>query len=346
MTRRSGSGGRGPLTRRLHGQGARGAGTTSTRSSAAAQGNEPDLLHDIRTALRSSHPLGLLALASTLLTVVDPRQVDNEPDTTFTELDLADARARVTEAIERAAITYPPLVTETWPACRPLVEWVVRHLPPGGTGSLRPDWPEEARDELVEDFLTSPHAPDVAVEDARDLAHVMVWFACDYGPGDPLRWSTVSVEIFLTDFLARKALFAQKTLRRAPKVLAAFVRFAHDQRGIRREVTEDTLASIEHHAPEFRRQLEGEPQGFSPMLADSSPTSHRARRSSRRVAGSPSMPRVGRCRSPNGCANCCSRRSVTRTRWPRSTSSRCPTTRSTSLPSQPTSATGWHVSPR
>ena len=192
----------------------------------------------------------------------------DEPDTTFTELDLADARARISEAIELSSITYPPLESETWPACRPLVEWVLRHLPDGGTGYVRPDWPEVEREKVVEQFLASPHAPDVPVEDARDLTHVMVWFACDYGPGDPLRWSTVSVEIFLTDFLARKALFGQKTLRRAPKVLEAFVRFAHDQHGIRPELTRETLESVEHHAPEFRRQLSGEQEEFGQMLAE------------------------------------------------------------------------------
>ena len=186
----------------------------------------------------------------------------DEPDTTFIELDLADARARITEAIELAAISYPPLETETWPACRPLVEWVLRHLPEGGTGYVRPDWTEEAREQLIERFLASPHAPDVPTEDADDLAHVLVWFACDYGPGDPLRWSTVSVEILLTDFLVRKALFSQKTLRRAPTVLEAFVRFAHQERGIRAELTTQTLDSIEQHAPEFRRQLSGEQEGF------------------------------------------------------------------------------------
>jgi hypothetical protein len=191
-----------------------------------------------------------------------------EPDTTFAGVDLADARARITQAIELAAITFPPLESDTWPACRPLVEWVVRQLPPGGTGYERPDWSEDARDELVEDFLASPFAAGLPEEDARDLTHVMVWFACDYGPGDPLRWSTVSVEIYLTDFLARKALFAHETLRRGPKVLAAFVRFAHAERGIRRSLTEDTLDSIERHAPEFRRQLSGEQQGFDPTLAE------------------------------------------------------------------------------
>lgn len=248
-------------------------------------GDGANVLLDVRTG--SDHPMTvLLYIDHNLGTLVkDGFVVDeplasmegrfrelatNEPDTTFVDLDLADARARITDAIELAAITYPPLETETWPACRPLVEWVVRHLPEGGTGYVRPDWSEEAREELVEDFLASRFAAGLANDDARDLAHVMVWFACDYGPGDPLRWSPVAVELFLTDFLARKALFAQATLQRGPTVLAAFVRYAHDQRGIRSELTADTLDSIERHGPTFRRQLKGEraPEGFGQALAD------------------------------------------------------------------------------
>lgn len=193
----------------------------------------------------------------------------DEPDTTFRTLDLADARARIEDAIELSAITYPPLETDTWPACRPFVRWVLRHLPDGGEAYAHPDWPEEDRDRLVDRFLASPHAADVPDDDARDLAHVLVWFACDYGPGDPLRWSPVSVEIVLTDFLARKAVFPEATLRRGPAVLDAFVRFAHAERGIRPELTAQTLDSIERHTPEFLRQLEGGQQaGIGGLLRE------------------------------------------------------------------------------
>jgi hypothetical protein len=193
----------------------------------------------------------------------------DEPDTTFRPLDLADARARVDDAIELAASTYPPLETDTWPACRPLVRWVLRHLPDGGTGYERPNWPEDDRDRLVDRFLASPHAPAPPHDDAGDLAHVMVWFACDYGPGDPLRWSPVSAEILLTDFLARKAVFPDATLRRGPAVLEAFVRFAHADRGIRPELTAQTLDSIERHTPEFLRQIGGGGQtGLGALLRD------------------------------------------------------------------------------
>lgn len=45
--------------------------------------------------------------------------------------DLAETRARVTQAVDDGLHTYPPLETDTWPACRPLVEWMLRLLPEG-----------------------------------------------------------------------------------------------------------------------------------------------------------------------------------------------------------------------
>ncbi|MEX2548819.1 MAG: DUF6398 domain-containing protein [Nitriliruptoraceae bacterium] len=183
----------------------------------------------------------------------------DEPDTTFTELDPAEARTRITQAIELGAITYPPFETDTWPACRPLVEWVVRHLPEGGTGYVRPDWSEEDRAALVDRFLDSGYLEVDDIEAAEDLAHVFVWFACDYGPGDPLRWSQVSVEILLTDFLHRKAILPDETMRLAPDVLRGFVRFAHAERGIRSQLTDDTLASIDRDAETYLQLIDADP---------------------------------------------------------------------------------------
>jgi hypothetical protein len=45
------------------------------------------------------------------------------------EIPAADARARITAAIAATDALAPRLETETWPDCRPLVEWVTRILP-------------------------------------------------------------------------------------------------------------------------------------------------------------------------------------------------------------------------
>lgn len=193
--------------------------------------------------------------------------VDDDPDTTFAELDLADARARIGEAIEAAAITYPPIETETWPGCRPLVEWLLRAMPAGGTGHVRPEWDEDARAELTERFFASPVAAGHDAED-RQLFESLLWFACDYGPGDPLRWSSTAVEILLADWLPRKVIADADFLARAPDLLRSFVRFAHAEAGIRRELTDEALAAVDAHEPAYLETIrQPRPQGPEALLA-------------------------------------------------------------------------------
>lgn len=50
----------------------------------------------------------------------------DDPDTRWEDISLADARSWVGAAIQRGAITIPPSESDTWPACRALVEWVIR----------------------------------------------------------------------------------------------------------------------------------------------------------------------------------------------------------------------------
>jgi hypothetical protein len=127
-----------------------------------------------------------------------------DPDTTWNDLEPADARARITEAIDTGAITFPPFETDTWPACRPLVEWITRLLPPGGHDYQRPEWSDDQRRQLTERFFASPFACDLGGPDFDDLLDSVLWFGCDYGPGDPMRWSPVAVEMLLADWIPRK----------------------------------------------------------------------------------------------------------------------------------------------
>ena len=219
--------------------------------------------HHVTVAAYIDHNLGTLVkdafvVPEPLASLYDRfiELTEDEPDASFTELEPADARAKLTEAIELGAITYPPFETDTWPACRPLIEWVVRHLPEGGTGYVRPEWTEDDRDALVAQFLDSRFLEVDDIEAAEDLAHVFVWFAADYGPGDPLRWSQVSVELLLNDFLHRKAILPHETMRLGPEVLRSFVRFAHAERGIDGQLTQDTLATLDREARTYLRLID------------------------------------------------------------------------------------------
>lgn len=190
------------------------------------------------------------------------RATADDPDTTVTELDPADARARITEAIELAAITVPPLETDTWPACRPLVEWAVGLLPAGGTGYVRPEWPDVDREALADRFFASPFGAGLDDADRRGLLDSLLWFGTDYGPGDPLRWSPAAVEILLTDWIPRKIVADVPYLAQAPSLLRAFIRFCHAERGIRATLTAETLAAVDEWEPEYQEVIRSpRPQG-------------------------------------------------------------------------------------
>lgn len=181
-----------------------------------------------------------------------------DEDTEFRDLDPATARARITEAGETAAMTYPPFESDTWPACRAFVEWVVRELPDGGQSYVRPVWDENDRRRLVKAFLSSEHASGLDDEDT-ELLDPLLWFGCDYGPGDPLRWSPVAVEMFLADWLPRKVIADADYLSRAPDLLRSFVTFSHQEKGIRPSLTEETVDAIDRWEPVFLELLEKGP---------------------------------------------------------------------------------------
>ncbi|MEA2685720.1 MAG: hypothetical protein QOE93_915 [Actinomycetota bacterium] len=183
------------------------------------------------------------------------RAKSDNPDTEWRDLDLADARSRIVEAIDVAAITFPPFESDTWPVCRPLVEWVARHLPEGGRGYERPEWDDAALDAVTCRFFASPFGAALDDGDHRGLLESILWFASGYGPGDPLRWSPVAVEILLADWIPRKIVADARYLSKAPRLLRAFIRFCHDERGIRPALTEETLDAVDEWEPDYQRTI-------------------------------------------------------------------------------------------
>jgi hypothetical protein len=230
--------------------------------------------HELCVAVYIDHNLGTLVkdayvVPGSLSELIElMRTTADDPDTTLTELDPADARARITEALELAAITVPAFETDTWPACRPLVEWAVALLPPGGTGYVRPEWTDGDKQALADRFFSSPFGAGLDDDDRRGLLDSLLWFGTDYGPGDPLRWSPVAVEILLADWIPRKIVADVPYLAQAPELLRAWIRFSHAERGIRAELTAETLAAVDELEPEYQATIRSpRPQGPAALLA-------------------------------------------------------------------------------
>ena len=199
--------------------------------------------------------------------IAEYRSIADEPEMIWEELSLADARAWLDEAIEIAAITFPPMETESWPACRPLIEWITRDFPEGGSGYQRPQWNSGELGKLTARFFASQWGRELDDADHRDLLESLLWYGTDYGSGDPLRWSAVQVEILFEDWLPRKIVAPAEYLAKAPALLRAFVRFAHAEVGMRTELTDETLAAIDVCAPHYQIVIRSpRPQGPAVLL--------------------------------------------------------------------------------
>lgn len=158
-------------------------------------------------------------------------QRNTDPDRSFVEMSLADARAWIQQGPENPLLWAE---SDSWPGCRPLLRWLVGRLPGGGTEYRSPKWDA---DQLSAAFFASEHGAAWDSGEHHDLLVAILDAA-----GDPLRWSVPRVERVLGrphyDIPEQMAL-------RAPALLRAFIPFAHARSGIRDELTADALAAVD-----------------------------------------------------------------------------------------------------
>lgn len=191
-----------------------------------------------------------------------------DPEQSLTRVDAAAARATVEAAIARGSRYHPPLTTDSWPSCRPLVEWMLGLLPPGGTAPERHEWTEQETTALAERFFASSHGAPLDRPDQRELIEPLLGFATQYASGDPYRWSSVSVEMLLADWAPRAIAAPVPMLLRLPDLLRAYILFAHDHVGIRADLTTATLAAVDAYEPVFRDAVGDGPTGLDQLDMD------------------------------------------------------------------------------
>ncbi len=178
--------------------------------------------------------------------------------------DWADARTRLEEAIAYGDMVWPPTETATWPQCRALVEWMVGLLPSGGAGYEFPAWSEDDEQELVEAFFSSEHGRALGEnEDTRGIVETLIWLTAQYRPCDPLRWSPASLEVVMLDRFPRKVVAPKTYMNKFPKVVKAFILYAHHERGMPSELTAEVMEALKEFTPVYREIVAdtGRPQG-------------------------------------------------------------------------------------
>jgi hypothetical protein len=141
-------------------------------------------------------------------------------------------------------------------------------MPAGGEVPERHEWTDEEQAAICDDFFASSYGRSLDRDDERGLLDSIVWFGTGWGPGDPYRWSPVNVEMLLADWIPRKILAEPSFLAKAPNLLRAFIRYCHDRRDIRADLTAETLTAIDQWEPGFQRAIRSSRlQGPEALLA-------------------------------------------------------------------------------
>ncbi len=194
------------------------------------------------------------------------RRAERRPGARVSEADPGVMASRVLAAIRTGDLYLDDDWTPGFKDLRALLLARMRLLPAAPLPEPPEPPDEEARSALLARFLASPFAPkDPGPEVASIVGHCLD-ARCDHGDGDPLRWSPIVVELFMLDFLPRKATLDAAEIRALPEVLAAWVRFALTERGLEERWIAEAERTVRKLAPGFRRAAT-DPSRFGPAKA-------------------------------------------------------------------------------
>ncbi|WP_209305661.1 hypothetical protein [Mycobacterium sp. PS03-16] len=172
---------------------------------------------------------------------------NTDPDITFVEMSLADARAWIDHGLQQHAVFMDQ--TDTWPACRPLLRWLIRHLPEGGAKYRAPMSDGASLETLCDDFFASASGAPFSQRLHGDMLLGLL------SDGDPVRWSVPRVRRALRDSWYDEFSTPVEVAIDAPELLKSFIPFAHAQSGIREALTAEALAAVDAAAPAYREAV-------------------------------------------------------------------------------------------
>ncbi|WP_099022106.1 hypothetical protein [Mycolicibacterium palauense] len=175
-------------------------------------------------------------------------QNNDDPDTRFTDLDPADARAVIGHGLDQSLRLPPAGDSETWPSGYALVRWLIGLLPDGGVLQVGPSSSGDTT-ALLEEFFSSPAGEAFNDFDHRELLELCI----AEGTGDPLRWSAPRLEQLLdASVVGADHLLPLECELDLPELLGAYVPFAHAHSGIRASLTDEALVAIDDLGDHYR----------------------------------------------------------------------------------------------
>ncbi|MEU5721111.1 hypothetical protein [Micromonospora sp. NPDC047738] len=130
----------------------------------------------------------------------------------------------------------------------------------GGVGDAPPPTDAE-RTRLVRAFLAAPEAARFGLDTVADAELASLHFclgllldhAASFPDADPMRWSPTVAELFLLDWVHRRAVLDMDDAAMLPRVLRGWAAYAARQRGLPAAAVRRTDEAIEEMVPEFAR---------------------------------------------------------------------------------------------
>ncbi|HYH51966.1 MAG TPA: hypothetical protein VEG38_20665 [Acidimicrobiia bacterium] len=145
---------------------------------------------------------------------------------TLRPASLAEVAARLADALMATDFAAGGRDGSSLAEMRALLTARLATLPPAANTGLE-ELDAEGRDWLVAEFLGSSEAADLLSEPAAvTVCHSLITYRCDYGDGDPLRWSPTLAGLCLLDHFPVKVSLDAPDVALVPDVLAAWVAFA------------------------------------------------------------------------------------------------------------------------
>ncbi len=201
-----------------------------------------------------------------------------DPQLVLAEADPATLRPMLLDAVSTTDQTTDPPVSDSFRQLHALLLSRVRALPEGGVRAEPPEWSDEGRAALVQEFVSAPEAAELPPAAAEALAVELVGYGADQDRGQPLRVSPTKTEVFLLGWLPMTGLLDAPHIPHVPAVLAAWVRFAAGRTGLSEGALAETLQAVETFGEQFPEAYR-DPERWGParatveaLVADIDPT--------------------------------------------------------------------------
>jgi len=184
---------------------------------------------------------------------------------TLRPASLPEVAARLADALIATDFSDGPAAADgrTLAEMRALLAARVATLPPAAAVGVE-ELDAEGREWLVAEFLGAPEAADLLSEPAAvSVCHSLIAYRCDYGDGDPLRWSPTLAGLCLLDHFPVKVVLDGPDVGLVPDVLAAWVAFAAQRRHLPEAALARTLDVIDTCRADFPVAM-GDTARYSP----------------------------------------------------------------------------------